>query len=298
MNAVLRFAPSPNGPLHLGHAYSALLNADLSARLDGRLLLRLDDIDTTRCRPEFAEAILADCDWLGLRYEQPVWRQTDHFAEYRAALATLRDRGLAYPAFVSRGELALTVTEHERAGGTWPRDPDGAPHYPPADRGRSRAEADGMIAAGRPYALRLDMAKAIAAAGRPGWLELSEDDLERGDEVAVDPAIWGDVVLAGRETVASYHLAVVVDDAAQQVTHVVRGEDLRQATAVHRLLQELLGLPAPRYLHHRLIRDEAGTKLSKSTIATGIDALRDGGATPDDIRRLVGLERSAGRVSR
>lgn len=286
---VFRFAPSPNGLLHLGHAFSALLNADLARRAGGRLLLRIDDIDRERCRPEFETAIIEDCRWLGLPFEEPVRRQSDHVADYAAAIARLRDMELAYPAFMSRAEVVRLVTAHERLGDAWPRDPDGAPHYPGDDKALSRAEADARIAAGEPYAMRLDTERAIGLTGPLCWSEFSADDPDSIDAIDADPLAWGDIALASRDVGASYHLAVVVDDAAQGITHVVRGRDLFAATAVHRLLQAILGLAEPVYCHHRLIRDEGGRKLAKSDHDTGIAALRRAGATVADIRDLIGL---------
>jgi glutamyl-Q tRNA(Asp) synthetase len=273
MSPAFRFAPSPNGYLHLGHACSALLNADLARAAGARLLLRIEDIDEARCRPEYEVAIYDDLRWLGLAWEEPVRRQSEHYAEYRAALAKLDALGLIYPSFESRAEIARSATG---------RDPDGAPLYSGAGRLLSAAERHRRIDAGEPYALRLDMAAALARIPPLTW---SED----GREVAADPQAWGDVVLARKETPTSYHLSVVVDDAAQGITDIVRGQDLYHATSVHRLLQALLGLPAPRYLHHRLILDAAGNKLSKSTQATGLRELRAAGKTPVDIRAMVEL---------
>ncbi len=286
---IFRFAPSPNGLLHLGHAYSALLNADLAGRTGGRFLLRIDNIDGDRCRPEFEAAIIEDCRWLGLDFAEPVRRQSEHIAEYSAALNRLREIGLAYPAFMSRAEVARLVAAHERLGDPWPRDPDGSPLYPGDDRDIDPADAEERIAEGEPYAMRLDMEAAMRAVGPLSWRAFPSDDPNSVDEVAANPSSWGDVLLAGREIPASYHLAVVVDDAAQHATHVVRGLDLASATAVHRLLQVLLGLPHPVYCHHRLIRDETGRKLAKSDRDTGISSLRQRGLTVADIRDLVGL---------
>jgi glutamyl-Q tRNA(Asp) synthetase len=281
-----RFAPSPNGFLHLGHAYSALLNFDLARAHNGRFLLRIEDIDATRCRPEYEAAIYEDLAWLGLAWEEPVRRQSERFAAYRAALARLDDQSLVHASFESRAEIAQLVRARE-VRGPWPRDPDGAPLYPGSARQLSAEERARRIAAGEPYALRLDMAAAVARAGALTW---REQDADGGiARIAADPAVWGDVVLARKETPTSYHLSVVVDDAAQGITDVVRGRDLYAATAVHRLLQTLLALPQPVYRHHSLILDADGQKLSKSTQATGLRELRAGGATPTDIRRMVGL---------
>jgi glutamyl-Q tRNA(Asp) synthetase len=286
---IFRFAPSPNGWLHLGHAYSALLNFDLARARDGRFLLRIEDIDSTRCRPAYEAAIYEDLAWLGLAWEEPVRRQSEHFAAYRAAIERLQAQGLVYASFESRAEIARLVRARE-ASGPWPRDPDGAPLYPGGADELSDEQRVRRMAAGEPYALRLDMAAAVARAGPLTWRERDADG--RVTTIAADPAAWGDVVLARKEAPTSYHVSVVVDDAAQGITDVVRGRDLFAATAVHRLLQALLGLPAPVYQHHSLILDADGRKLSKSTQATGLRTLHAGGATPADIRRMVGLAAS------
>jgi len=286
--SIFRFAPSPNGYLHLGHALSALINFDMARAAGGRLLLRIEDIDTTRCRSEYETAIYEDLAWLGIAWEQPVRRQSEHFDDYRVALARLDAMGLLYPSFESRGEIARMVAERERHA-RWPRDPDGAPFYPGDARALSSSERRRRMATGEPYALRLDMAAASARVGDLSWTETGTGP--EGETGAVDacPEQWGDVVLARKDMPTSYHLAVAVDDAVQGVTDVVRGQDLFWATGVHRLLQALLELPVPRYHHHRLIRDSEGQKLSKSTRATALRALRDGGATPSDVRAMVGL---------
>ena len=286
--SVFRFAPSPNGYLHLGHARSALLNFDLARAAGGRFLLRIEDIDITRCRPEFEAAIYEDLTWLGLTWETPVWRQSLHFAAYRQAIEKLTACGLIYPSFETRSEVARLVAEKEVAA-PWPRDPDGVPVYPGVAKRLPPEERSRLIASGAPFALRLDMAAACAQAGDLGWTEHGEGpDGERGAVVA-RPEAWGDVILARKETPTSYHLSVVIDDALQGVTDVVRGSDLFWSTSVHRLLQSLLGLPQPVYRHHALIADASGQKLAKSTGATGLRDLRAAGATPEQIRRWVQL---------
>ena len=277
-----RFAPSPNGYLHLGHALSAVLNADKAKAAGGRMLLRIEDIDETRCRPEYETAIYEDLAWLGLRWEEPVWRQSQHYADYQAALGRLQTMGLTYRAYESRTEIARAAIGH---------DPDGAPLFP----GRhntllSTAERTHRIDTGKPYAVRLDVAAALKRVGPLLWTETGTGPAGESGAVAANPAAWGDVILARKETPTSYHLAVVVDDAAQGVTDVVRGQDLFHATSMHRLLQALLGLPQPRYHHHRLVLDTDGKKLSKSTSATGLRELRSRGLNPADIRKLVGLD--------
>lgn len=289
--SVFRFAPSPNGLLHIGHALSALLNAEMAARRGGRMLLRIEDIDTGRCRPEYEAAIVEDLAWLGIRWPEPVLRQSSRTAAYAAALARLEALGVVYPSFESRAEIARLVAERNRAG-PWPRDPDGAPLYPGTARDLPAAERARRLAAGEPFALRLDMATALGLAGAEPltWTETGSGPHGETGTVAVDPAVWGDVVLARKDMPTSYHLSVVVDDAHQGVTEVVRGQDLFKATAVHRLLQRLLGLEAPLYHHHRLVRDAAGRKLGKAVGSTALRELRAQGATPQDVRRLVGLD--------
>jgi glutamyl-Q tRNA(Asp) synthetase len=285
---VFRFAPSPNGYLHLGHAYSALLNFDLARASGGRFLLRIEDIDAIRCRPEFEAAIYEDLAWLGISWETPVRRQSEHFANYRDALEKLSAKGLIYPSFESRAEIARLVAQRETEA-PWPRDPDGAPLYPGAAKSLSSDQRELLIGQGTLYALRLDMAAALARAGELRWEELGEGPDGETGSVSARPEAWGDVILARKETPTSYHLSVVIDDALQGVTDVVRGQDLFWSTSVHLLLQHLLGIPQPAYRHHRLIADSLGQKLSKSTAATGLRELRGEGATPADIRRIVGL---------
>jgi glutamyl-Q tRNA(Asp) synthetase len=285
---VFRFAPSPNGFLHLGHACSALLNFDLARQSGGRFLLRIEDIDVTRCRPEYEAAIYEDLAWLGIVWETPVRRQSEHFAAYRDAIDKLSAQGLIYPSFESRAEIAQLVDVREKAA-PWPRDPDGAPLYPGAAKSLTPDRRQQRMASGAPFAFRLDMEAAIARAGQLTWTEQGAGPNGETGTVVARPEAWGDVILARKETPTSYHLSVVIDDALQGITDVVRGEDLFWSTSVHRLLQQLLGIPQPVYRHHRLILDDAGQKLSKSTQATGLRELRAAGATPTKIRQLVGL---------
>lgn len=285
---VFRFAPSPNGYLHLGHALSALLNGDLARAANGRLLLRIEDIDQSRCRPDYEEAIYDDLAWLDLQWEQPVRRQSEHFDAYRDALAKLQSQGLLYASFESRGDIARMIGERGDVQ-SWPRDPDGALIYPGRRAAMSDAERKKRLDDGEPYALRLDMGAAIARIGALIWNEAGHGPAgESGDVIAL-PQAWGDVTLARKDVPTSYHLSVVIDDALQGVTQVVRGQDLFWSTSVHRLLQALLDLPAPAYRHHRLMLDADGRKLSKSTQATALRALRAEGRTPADVRKMVGL---------
>jgi glutamyl-Q tRNA(Asp) synthetase len=284
---VFRFAPSPNGRLHLGHALSALLNLKMARESGGRMLLRIEDIDRVRCTPKLEAMMLEDLRWIGFEWDEPPRRQSEHFDEYKAALDDLRRRGLVYPAFLTRSAIKGLTAENPG----WPADPDGAPLYPLTERALSPLERDARIAAGEDFALRLDMDKAVEAAG--GKLQWSETGFGPDGETGIIPAQprqWGDVILGRKNTPASYHLACIMDDALQGVTNVVRGADLFHATSVHRLLQALLGLPAPSYHHHRLILGADGRKLSKSRAGTALAALRESGATPADIRRMTGLE--------
>ncbi|MFO1169302.1 MAG: tRNA glutamyl-Q(34) synthetase GluQRS [Rhodoblastus sp.] len=283
--SVWRFAPSPNGYLHLGHAYSALRNFYGARACGGRFLLRIEDIDIGRARPEFEQAIYDDLAWLGLEWETPVRRQSQNFADYALAVERLDEMGLVYPCFCTRADIAASVADAP----DWPRDPDGAPLYPGTCRDMSETERRAHLMAGRNAAMRLDMNAACARAeGMIGWTEYGEGDTAR--DVRAEPQVWGDVVLARRDVPASYHVAVVIDDALQGVTDVARGMDLFQTTSVHRLLQVLLDLPAPAYRHHRLILDDEGKKLAKSRDSKTLRDLRAEGATPADIRRMVGIQ--------
>ena len=287
---IFRFAPSPNGYLHLGHAYSALLNYDMAREVGGRLLLRIEDIDASRCRPEYEAAIYEDLAWLGISWQPAVRRQSEHFDDYAAALAKLEATGLVYPSFESRSEISALVAERDRQG-HWPRDPDGVPLYPGRARKMQRAERERRRHENEPFTLRLAMDAAVARAGVLTWTETGTGPQGQSGIVAAAPQMWGDVVLARKEVPTSYHLAVALDDALQGVTEVVRGQDLFWSTSIHRMLQALLGLPEPIYHHHKIILDGGGRKLSKSTLATSLRELRATGATAADIRRMVGLGR-------
>jgi len=275
---VTRFAPSPTGYLHLGHAHSALFGWRTARAAGGRFLLRIEDIDGARCTPEFEAAILEDLAWLGLDWEAPPRRQSDHMADYAAALARLDAEGLLYPCFCTRKGIRAEI---ERAGQA-PHGPDG-PLYPGTCRDLDAGARDAQLAGGRAYALRLDVAKAVARAGPLTWR-----DRERG-ALAADPASLGDVVLARKETATSYHLAVTLDDADQGVTLVTRGEDLFHTSHVHRLLQALLGLPVPEWHHHGLITGPDGQRLAKRSDADSIRALREAGKSPAEVRALAGF---------
>lgn len=288
---IVRFAPSPNGLLHVGHARSAVLNWRFACAHDGTFLVRIEDIDITRARPEFEAAILDDLAWLGLEWPVPVRRQSEHFSEYQAALSELRRLGLIYPAFLSRAETAAMISEIESTGRVWPRDPDGMPHYPGNDRMLSTRERERRIAAGDQHAWRLDMRTAEEALNVPlSWAEFGSGPSGETGEIDIVPGAWGDVILARRDVPASYHLSVTVDDAIQAISDVIRGEDLFAATSVHRLLQHLLGLPAPSYHHHDLVRGTDGRKLSKSDGSTSIASLRKQGVSRADILALAGLD--------
>lgn len=288
---VFRFAPSPNGLLHLGHAYSALLNASLAGRSSGRFLVRIEDIDVTRCRAAFEAAIFEDLAWLGLAWEYPVRRQSDHLDDYAAAVKRLRAQDVVYPCFCNRRAIAAAVAEREAGSeATWPRDPDGVPLYPGTCRTLSADEVRRRISSRTGATWRLALERASDAIGREPPTFERFDPTGAAARVATDPARWGDAVVVRRDIPTSYHLAVVVDDALQGVTHVVRGRDLEAATDLHVLLQRLLGLPSPRYHHHDLITDEAGRKLSKSIVSEPLAALRDRGVDATAVRARLGLE--------
>ena len=282
---ILRLAPSPNGWLHLGHAFSALFTARAAARLGGRFLLRIEDIDPARSKPEFVSGILEDLAWLGLRWPEPVLQQSARMAAYAAAADALKRRNLLYPCFCTRRDRVAN------AAGT---DPDGAPLYPGTCRHLAPELAAERLARGEPAQWRLKMDEAAAEAGpltimeapAPGLDALWADAAPR----CAAPARWGDAVVLRKEMPTSYHLSVTVDDAAQGVTHVTRGMDLFASTDLHVLLQRLLGLPSPVYCHHRLLKDAEGQKLAKSKGSSALRALRDSGAAAGDLRRSLGFE--------
>lgn len=280
--------------MHIGHALSALVGYEIARRQGGRFLVRIEDIDTLRCRDEFVRSILDDLAWLGITLVEPVIRQSSRFTHYVAAAERLRAMGLLYPCFALRSEIAAAVAHRRSAGGHWPNDPDGAPHYPGLFRTTGNTEFAERHARGEPFALRLDMAKALAMlptllGGEPLTF-VETGDGTPGHLVPARPEQWGDVVVVRKEFPASYHLSVVVDDAHQGVTLVTRGRDLFEATGLQRLLQVLLGLPEPRYHHHHVLLGPDGRKLSKSSGATSLRTLRAAGATPADVRRLVGMD--------
>jgi len=276
---VTRFAPSPTGYLHLGHAHAAIAAHDAARAAGGRFLLRIEDIDVGRCKPEFEAAILEDLAWLGLAWETPVLRQSTRFDAYRVALARLDAMGLLYPCFCTRKEIADEIAR----SGAAPHGPEG-PMYPGTCRALPAAERDGRLASGEAFAMRLDLAKTAARVDALSFEERGSGPNGEGGMIAATPEIFGDIVLARKDTPASYHLAVVVDDAFQDVSLVTRGNDLFVATHVQRLLQALLDLPAPAYAHHRLIMDFEGRKFSKRDAAATLRAMRAAGVTPKDIR--------------
>jgi glutamyl-Q tRNA(Asp) synthetase len=275
---VTRFAPSPTGLLHLGHAHSALFAWTAAQLAGGRFLLRIEDIDLGRSRPEYEAALVEDLHWLGLSWPEPVRRQSDHLADYRAALDRLNAQGLLYPCFCTRRDIADEIARSGQA----PQGPDG-PIYPGICRHLSADGRARRIAGGEAYALRLDVAKAAAVVGPLAW-----HDRGRGT-IAATPEIFGDVVLARKDIATSYHLSVTVDDTLQGVTLVTRGEDLFAATHLHRLLQALLALPTPDYHHHGLIADEAGRRLAKRDDARSLRSYRDAGMSAAEVRALAGF---------
>lgn len=288
---VFRFAPSPSGLLHLGHAYSALSCHRAAREAGGRFLLRIEDIDHTRCRPEFERQILDDLAWLGLSWEQPVRRQSEHMADYEQALRRLRKMGLIFPCPASRRQIA----ERAARAGAEARDPDGGLIYPPRSSPGDPDPWPLPITPGEAVSWRLDMGRAAALAQQMTGAEWWFDEQGKGPagehgRQLLDPLVWGDVVLARRDIGTSYHLSVVVDDALQGVSHVTRGQDLFAATHIHRLLQILLELPRPVYHHHALVRDEDGRRLSKTDRDTSLKSLREQGMTPAEIAALCGID--------
>jgi glutamyl-Q tRNA(Asp) synthetase len=283
---VTRFAPSPTGFLHLGHAFAALTAHRAADRDQGRFLLRIEDIDSARSRPEYEQAIKDDLNWLGLAFEEPVRRQSEHFADYAAALKRLDEKGLLYPCFCTRKEIAEEIARAAAA----PHGPDG-PLYPGTCRRLPNEIKEMRMAEGHSYALRLDIDKAVAMVGQKVvFVEQGAGPSGETGEQTARPALFGDVVLARKESPASYHLAVVVDDALQGVTLVTRGNDLFHATHVHRLLQACLGYETPAYAHHRLILDTSGKKFSKRDRSVTLDHLRREGKSADSIKTSLGFQ--------
>lgn len=278
-DVVTRFAPSPTGHLHLGHAYSALLAAGTAKQSGGRFLLRIEDIDQGRCRPEFVDAIFEDLAWLGLQWEEPVRTQSAHFDDYARYLSRLTERNLVYPCFCTRKEI---LAEVERAGAA-PHGPEGTV-YPGICRNLSAGEREARIDSGQPHALRLNMERALAMISQLEWT-----DIDAGPQTA-EPEPFGDIVLARKDTPSSYHLAVSVDDHIQCISLVVRGVDLFEATHVHRLLQELLNLKTPTYRHHGLLTDDSGRRFAKRDKALTIRDLRNAGHSADAVRAMTGIE--------
>jgi glutamyl-Q tRNA(Asp) synthetase len=285
---VTRFAPSPNGWLHLGHAYSALIGARDAQAAGGQFLVRLEDIDVGRARPHFIDGIYQDLAWLGLSWPEPVMVQSARFEIYEAALKNLRDRGLVYPCWATRRDIHAALQTLYSDKKDWPRDPDGAPVYPGLYRDTPESEQKRLMFEGGGYAWRLDMQKALAvAATKTEALYYTEILDGVATRLPLDPAAYGDVVLARKDVPTSYHIAVVVDDAAQGITQVTRGQDLAPATAIHRLLQILLDLPEPDYHHHALVRDTSGRRLSKQAGDMGFRDLRQQGLALDEVLALL-----------
>jgi glutamyl-Q tRNA(Asp) synthetase len=277
---IFRFAPSPNGHLHLGHAYSALFTADWAAKTDGQFLLRIEDIDIARSKPEFVAAIFEDLKWLGLSWPEPVMHQSQRFDAYAAAINQLTQMGLLYPCFCSRADIAASATQ---------KDPDGAPLYPGTCKSLDASQINKHLADGKKPAMRLNMDLTLGKTGMLTFTSAQPTPQDRPQVRYARPERWGDIVIKRKDTPTSYHLSVIVDDAAQKVTHVTRGRDLEAATDIHVLLQFLLGLPSPIYTHHRLILNDSALKLSKSKGAPALKALRDQGWSAKDVRTHLGF---------
>lgn len=283
---VTRFAPSPTGGLHLGHAYSALLAHTAARDSGGRFLLRIEDIDAGRCSPEFTAQIIAELQWLGVDWDGPIRRQSERIAEYRRELARLTERGLTYPCFCTRREIADEIARMQSA----PQGPEG-PLYPGICRGLDDDTRAMRLAAGEPHAIRLNSAACLQAITVPldGFLETGHGPGGETGLIPLQPDICGDIVLGRRDVGVSYHLAVVIDDHDQGVTLITRGDDLFAATHVQRLLQAVLGFEAPRYRHHPLIRDAHGRRLAKRDQAQTLAALRESGLSPQAVRSRLRL---------
>lgn len=283
---ITRFAPSPTGGLHLGHAYSALLAQAAARDSGGRFLLRIEDIDTGRCRPEFTAQIIDELQWLGLEWDGPVRRQSERISEYRRELAGLTARGLTYPCFCTRRDIADEIARMQSA----PQGPEG-PLYPGTCRGLDDSVRTSRLAAGEPHAIRLDIAACLQALTAPpdGFLETGQGPCGETGLIPLQPGLFGDIVLGRRDVGVSYHLAVVIDDHDQGITLVTRGDDLFAASHVQRLLQAVLGFEAPRYRHHPLIRDANGRRLAKRDQAQTLAALRDSGLSPQAVRARLRL---------
>ncbi|MBK18794.1 MAG: tRNA glutamyl-Q(34) synthetase GluQRS [Rhodospirillaceae bacterium] len=276
---VTRFAPSPTGYLHIGHAFSALFAYHKAKITEGRFILRIEDIDRTRCKPEFEDAILEDLSWLGIEWEEPVRRQSAHLDDYDKALDKLTELELIYPCFCTRGDIKAEI---ERAGGA-PHGPEG-PVYPGTCRHLSTSEREKKTLEGEPFALRIDSAKATDLTGTLNWFD------QQSGQHAVELSAFGDVVLARKDIRTSYHLAVTVDDGLQGVTLITRGKDLADSTNIHRVLQSVLGYEMPTYHHHRILTDNTGKRFAKRDHSITLRALRKNGHSPEDIRRMVGLD--------
>ncbi len=287
---VFRFAPSPNGHLHLGHAYSAIFTFEAAVAAGGEFLLRIEDIDPLRCRQEYENAIYEDLAWLGLKWQRPVRRQSEHMDEYKAALAKLAAMGVLYPCFASRREIKDALRQNP----AHTKDPDGAALYPGIYKNYPADKAELLMAEGKAFNMRLDMERAISLARQKTgktitFFEEGEGPAGEYGKLEINPAMWGDTIIARKDIPTSYHLSVVVDDALQGISHVTRGQDLFYAAHIHRLLQVLLELPAPRYHHHNLVMDMSGRRLSKSDSDTSLKTLRKQGCTPANIRMRIGL---------
>lgn len=284
---VFRFAPSPNGHLHLGHAYSALLNLKMARESGGKILLRLEDIDTTRCTPQLESQMLRDLEWIGFEWDEEPRRQSEHFDTYQEALKTLQSRELVYPATLSRTEIKKYAASHAHNNDHWPTDPDGAPLYPGTERELDSGKQEEILNSEKPFAMRLDIKKALQSFGKDiAWKETRSGETKT---IMANPQAWGDVILARKDTPTSYHLCCVMDDALQGITHVVRGMDLYHTTSIHVLLQEVLELPRPVYHHHDLIVDESAEKLSKSKKHESLLNLRETGISPQEVKKRIGL---------
>ena len=284
---IFRFAPSPNGHLHLGHAYSALLNQKMAHEVGGKLLLRIENIDTTRCTPELEAQMLRDLEWIGFEWDETPRRQSEHFDEYAEVLKKLADLDLVYPSTLSRGEIKKIIQAKKDSGEDWPDDPDGSPLYPGIERDFDNAERIQLISSTKDYALRLNIQTACNSVSAPlSWTEISSG---QDKIIKANPMLWGDFIIARKNLPISYFLCCTYDDGIQNISHIVRGKDLYHSTSIHVLLGNILNFTTPIYYHHDLVLDDSKKKLSKSLKHTSLKELRESGKTADEIKTKLGL---------
>jgi len=284
-----RFAPSPNGYLHLGHAYSALISSELAKKTGGKFFLRIEDIDLGRCKKKFEDSIFKDLNWLKIKYEKNIIKQSEHFAKYEKYIKKLRDLNLIYPCWATRSEIKKFISKKSVSKSSWPIDPDGQYIYPKIYKNISKAERSNLMLSGSNFSWRLDVEKAVTLAQEKfgNKIFFEELGLEPKGKRILEPNLYGDLIIARKEIPTSYHLSVIIDDAEQGINLVTRGLDIYPATSIHRLLQIVLNLPEPQWYHHNLLREQSGEKLSKTNKSTSIKSLRDKKIRNDEIFSLI-----------